>query len=162
MSAIPSKESIIEEIEKVLQHQGTMDPAFEAILEKVLAAFDCPVGSIHTMDSGTGMLRMRARRGIPDVILDKVKMIPIGKGMAGIAAERKQPVQVCNLQTDDSGVAKPGARNTQMEGSIAVPMIHEGILTGVIGVAKPITYEFNQDETDSLLSIGRLVASYLK
>ncbi len=139
-----------------------MDPAFDAILGLVLTNFDCPVGSIHTMDSGTGMLKMRARRGIPDVILDKVKMIPIGKGMAGIAAERKQPVLVCNLQADASGVAKPGARETQMEGSIAIPMIHDGALTGVLGVAKPVVYEFTQEETDSLLAIGRLLATYLK
>lgn len=54
-------------------------------------------------------------------VLSKLSEIPIGKGMAGIAAERRQPVEMCNLQiemcnlqTDTSEIARPGAK---VEGS---------------------------------------------
>jgi putative methionine-R-sulfoxide reductase with GAF domain len=104
------------------------------------------------------MLQLRARRGIPDIILDKVKSIPVGKGMAGIAAERKQPVQICNLQTDASGVAKPSAKETKMEGSITVPMLIEGELRGTLGVAKPVPYEFSEEESNLLMDAGALIA----
>ena len=89
-------------------------------------------------------------------------MIPIGKGMAGIAAERMQPVQVCNLQTDASGVAKPGAKDTKMEGSISAPMILDGKLRGTLGAAKPIPYEFSDAESSLLLEAGAIIASFLK
>jgi len=107
------------------------------------------------------MLMLRASNGIPDVVLDRVRGVPIGKGMAGLAAERRQPVQVCNLQSDQSGVAKPIARETRMEGSIAVPMLIGERLCGVLGVAKPVTYEFDQAEIDLLLKIGSLIAEQL-
>ncbi len=152
---------LIEELRKIMARQGTTDPACDLVLDKVLEAFDCQVGTIHSLDRDTGMLKLRARRGIPDIILDKVRMIPIGKGMAGLAAERKQAVQVCNLQTDDSGAAKPGAKNTQMEGSVAAPMLLDGKLLGTIGIAKPVAYEFTKEEMDSLMAIGSLIASYL-
>ena len=82
--------------------------------------------------------------------------------MAGIAAERKQPVQICNLQTDASGVAKPGAKETKMEGSITVPMLLNGQLRGTLGVAKPIPYEFSDAESGILMEAAALIASLVK
>jgi L-methionine (R)-S-oxide reductase len=129
MSNTLSHEPLLAEIRMAFSTNPEIDLALDAALVKILAAFQCPVGTIHTLDAASNLLLIRARRGIPDIILDKVKAIPIGKGMAGIAAERMQPVQVCNLQTDTSGVAKPGARDTKMEGSITAPMILNGKLS---------------------------------
>jgi len=157
-----SQDLLLEDLRRILDRQGTTDPACDTVLEKVLEAFECQVGTIHSLDPDTGMLKLRARRGIPDIILDKVRMIPIGKGMAGLAAERRQAVQVCNLQSDESGVAKPGAKTTEMEGSVAAPMIFEERLRGTLGIAKPVAYEFTKEELDALMAIGSLMASYLK
>jgi L-methionine (R)-S-oxide reductase len=162
MPAIQNGETLKAEIRSLLQQGGDTDPVLEQVLGKLLAAFDCPVGTLHTMDPATGLLKLRARRGIPESILDKVRMIPIGKGMAGIAAERMQPVQVCNLQTDASGVAKPGAKDTKMEGSISAPLIVEGRLKGTVGVAKPIPYEFSPQEEALLMEAGAVIASLVK
>jgi L-methionine (R)-S-oxide reductase len=154
-------DSLFSDIQNVLDKRGVSDPALEAILDIVLKDFDCPVGTIHSIDPSTGLLKLRAQRGIPEIILDKVRMIPIGKGMAGIAAERKEPVQVCNLQTDNSGVAKPGAKETKMEGSISIPLLLANSLYGTLGVAKPIAYEFSADETKRLMRIGHLLSKFL-
>ena len=133
-------------------------PDWDQLLERVTAHFDCPVGTVHMLEPGDGMLHLCAQRGLPPPVLDKVQVIPIGKGMAGIAAERKQPVQVCNLQTDDSGVARPGAKLTQMEGSLASPMLDGDELRGVIGIAKPHAYDFTEAETSLLLEVGAAIA----
>lgn len=129
------------------------------VLAQLTTHFDCPVGTVHMMEAADGMLHLRAQQGLPPFVLDKVQVIPLGKGMAGIAAERKEPVQVCNLQTDDSGVARPGAKMTQMEGSLAAPMMADGEVRGVLGVAKPTAYDFSHDETELLMAIGALLAN---
>ena len=90
--------------------------------------------------------------------MPQVRHIPVGKGMAGLAALRREPVQTCNLQTDESGVAKPGAKRTRMQGSVAAPIIVDGELRGTIGVAKPQAYEFSRDENELLMRIGRVIA----
>ena len=131
---------------------------WEQILAAIAKHFDCPVATAHMLDSTDGMLHLRSQQGLPPFILDKVQGIPIGKGMAGIAAERKAPVQVCNLQTDDSGVARPSAKMTQMEGSIAAPMLVDGKVLGVLGIAKPTAYDFSSDESELLLAVGALLA----
>lgn len=81
--------------------------------------------------------------------------------MAGIAAERRQPVEMCNLQTDSSGVARPAAKETRVEGSIAVPMLHDGELHGTLGVAKSIPYEFTKKEVSELMEIGTIISHFI-
>lgn len=129
-----------------------------AMLRQLCEVMGCAVGTLHRLDQH-GLLRLVVQRGLPEVLLDKVATIPIGKGMAGIAAERREPVQLCNLQTDESGVARPSARLTRMEGSIACPMLHAGELRGVLGVAKPVPYEFTAAEQQFLLAVGSRIAA---
>ena len=108
-----------------------------------------------------GALHLTADTGLPPPVREKVQVVPIGKGMAGIAAERREPVQVCNLQTDASGVVRPGAKLTQMEGSIAAPMLAGDRLAGVLGVAKPVAYEFTAEQSELLMAVGKRIAATL-
>ena len=87
-----------------------------------------------------------------------IRRIPVGKGMAGLAAERAEPVQVCNLQTDASGTARLGARSTGMRGSICVPMMKGARMVGVLGVAVERERDFSDLETDWLLEAGAILA----
>ena len=136
-------------------------PPWDAILGRLLQHFDCVVGTVHLLDAGDGLLKLRAHQGLPPPVVDKVAVIPIGKGMAGIAAERREPVQVCNLQTDASGVVREGAKMTRMEGSLAVPMLDGKRLCGVLGVAKPVEYEFTAAQTEALMAVGQVLAKRL-
>ena len=83
---------------------------------------------------------------LPDALLPVITTIPVGKGIAGVAAESKKPVQLCNLQTDISGVARPGAKQTNVQGSIAVPVLRAGKLLAVYGVAKPHAHDFTAED----------------
>lgn len=155
-----TREALIRESEEALRRESTPE-TIKAVLLKILEAFDCVVGTVHRYNGETRFLELLVQKGVPDSLLETVKMIPIGKGMAGLAAQRREPVQVCNLQTDDSRVAKPGAKLTQMEGSIAAPMLVGDKLRGTIGVAKPTPYEFTKDEAALLLKVGALIGSHL-
>ena len=155
----PANHPLVSAVDRLLQSDG--GPPWDALLERLLAHFACPVGTVHLLDAATGMLKLAAQRGLPPPVLDKVSMIPIGKGMAGIAAERREPVQVCNLQSDASGVVRPGAKMTRMEGSLAAPMLEGGRLAGVLGVAKPVEYEFSAEESALLMAVGTRIAQRL-
>ncbi|REG94343.1 GAF domain-containing protein [Algoriphagus antarcticus] len=146
-------ESIINSIKET-----SGDINWQELLETIISSFDCTTGTIHELDNSTNLLILKSHKGIPDFLLPKMSSIPIGKGMAGIAAERKTPVEMCNLQTDDSGVARPAAKETKVEGSIAVPMLLEGKLYGTLGIAKPVPYDFTKVESDALMKIGEEIA----
>ncbi|GAA4447390.1 hypothetical protein GCM10023189_03730 [Nibrella saemangeumensis] len=131
------------------------------LLSKILTAFDCTTGTIHTLDPDTNLLHLKAQQGIPEFLLPKMTVIPVGKGMAGVAAERRQPVQICNLQTDESGVARPSARDTKVEGSMTAPLMLDGELYGTLGIAKPVPYDFTEEETNTLMQIGEAISRKL-
>ncbi|HMC64478.1 MAG TPA: GAF domain-containing protein [Gemmataceae bacterium] len=152
---------VLSEVRDLLRHEGSTEAALQSVLDRVLDHFGCAAGTVHRWDAAAGILILRAVRNIPPALLDRIRQIPLGKGMAGIAAERREPVQVCNLQSDSSGVARPGAKETRMEGSIAVPMLVDGSLRGVLGVAKPVAYEFTPAESALLLQIGESIGSHL-
>jgi signal transduction protein with GAF and PtsI domain len=154
-------DSLANGIDTLLREREVSAVSLLDALDRVMAHFDCAAGTLHGLNSTTGLLELRAARNIPPTLLGKVQSIPIGKGMAGLAAERRQPVQVCNLQTDASGAAKPSARETRMEGSIAVPLIDGSTLAGVLGIAKPVVYEFTSNEIVQLAEIGAVLARYL-
>lgn len=124
----------------------------EAVLEAAIAHFGCAAGTVHFLRNG--LLQLAASKNIPPPVMQIVATVPIGKGIAGLAAQQREPVSICNLQTDDSGKARPGAKATGMEGSLAVPMLTDGDLRGVLGVAKSEAYDWPQAETDLLLAIA--------
>lgn len=137
-----------------------LNPAVEAELKGILDRFACQAGSVHVRSGA--QLFLVAAIGLPKQVLQMISVVAVGKGMAGLAAERGEAVQVCNLQTDDSGVARPGARATGMEGAIAVPMWGQAgkkrELKGVLGVAKKDAYEFSLKEILALQEAGKMLA----
>lgn len=137
-------------------------PDWQKVLSSMLSSLDCTTGTIHFLDAETTLLKLKAQQGIPDFLIPKLSEIPIGKGMAGIAAERRRPVEMCNLQTDDSGVARPAAKETKVEGSIAVPMLLNDILYGTLGAAKPVAYDFKEEEISTLLKIGSEISKLIE
>ena len=144
----------------ILQNiQSHPTPDWNKVLGDTLNAFDCPTGTLHRLDPDSQILKLVSQRGLPEMILPMVSNIPVGKGMAGICAERREAVQTCNLQTDNSGVIRPGAKETKMEGAMTVPIIHEGTLLGTLGIAKPIPYDFNADEIAELTAISDAIAA---
>jgi len=85
----------------------------------------------------------------------------VGKGIAGVAAERREPVEMCNLQTDTSGVAKAGAKQTQVQGTLAVPVMDGERLCGTLGIGKQVPYDFTAAEKERLMSIASGCAAKL-
>ncbi len=140
--------------EKITEHLNQASIDWQKVLNETIDHFNCSTGTLHFLKPNTTLLELKAQKGIPDFLIPKVSEIPIGKGMAGIAAERMEPVEMCNLQTDDSGVARPAAKETKVEGSLAAPLIYQEKLYGTIGIAKPVSYDFTENEMNSLMLIG--------
>jgi len=128
-------------------------------LARVLRDLGCQTGTIH-LTGDDGLLRLQAQVGVPEFLLPKIASIPFGKGIAGCAAERKGPVQLCNLQADTSGVARPEAKATGVNGSLAVPILGpDGRVLGVIGIGKTVPHDFTAEETARLEARARELAA---
>lgn len=121
---------------------------FEGFLAAILEEFGCETGTIHRSDKSGAFLELEAQIGVPEFVLDKIRHIPFGKGIAGVAAERCEPVELCNLQADLGGIAKEDARKTNVAGSLAVPVVGygSGKVMGTLGIGKHVPHDFTDDE----------------
>jgi putative methionine-R-sulfoxide reductase with GAF domain len=105
------------------------------------------------------MLHLEAYAGhIPESLLPVIRTIPVGKGIAGLAVERKAPVDMCNLQTDTSGDARPRAKETGVQGSICVPMMRGEEAVGALGIATVKERVFTEAEIEELMALGSQLA----
>jgi hypothetical protein len=79
---------------------------------------------------------LTAAVNIPPPVATVVRVVPKGKGMAGLAFERNAPVSTCNLKTDTTGDVRPGAKAVDANAAVAIP-IHDGAgeVRGVVGIA---------------------------
>lgn len=122
-------------------------------LEEIVGDFAADTGSIHLLENDS--LILKAHIGLPPHIVPVVSVVPIGKGMAGLAAERNEPVSVCNLQTDESGKFPSGAKATGVNGAIVVPIRDAaGQMQGTVGIGVHRDYEYSQAEIERLLTLA--------
>lgn len=145
-----------EQIQALLQTQGRTEATFTEVLKIILAAFNSETGTIHKLDANTQLLQLTAQVGLPPFMLDVVKTIPVGKGIAGATVARGEPVTMCNLQTDTSGVAKPGAKQTGVGGALCVPIRTGDKITGTLGIGTQRPYEYTAEETRLLEEIANI------
>jgi signal transduction protein with GAF and PtsI domain len=141
-------------------------PDWHAVLVQVLNNFECVTGTLHRTDANTGLLMLLTQHGIPPhvlpMLLPKIDNIPFGKGIAGCAAQRKEAVQLCNLQEDLGGVAKPDAQKTNVQGALAVPIVGaDGKVIGVLGIGKMQPYDFTATEIADLNAVAALISARL-
>lgn len=135
---------------------AAMNGDLPATLAATITHFGCQAGTVHLLRDG--VLKLAAHQNLPPPVVAIIETVPLGKGIAGLAAERREPITICNLQTDTSGQVRPGAKATGMEGSLAVPMLAGKELRGVLGIAKAGAYDWTPEETALLLAIGSRIS----
>jgi len=136
-----------EKISEMLEADSDTENSLQQVVAEIAGYFKARTCTFHRAIQGEKLLELIAQVGLPEHIAAIAGRIPFGKGMAGICAERREPVTMCNLQTDDTGVARPSARDTKVEGAVVVPLVNEeGEVVATLGVGKDGEYDYSGDE----------------
>jgi putative methionine-R-sulfoxide reductase with GAF domain len=137
-------------------HAHTADAALAAVVRAIAA----DSGTVHFLRDD-GCLHLGGLSGpLPPPLIERIRTIPLGKGMAGACAQMDQPVTWCNLNQDDRGIVQPGARMSGMEGAIVVPIRRDGRLVGTLGVANHGERTYTPGETAFLESCAAAIARF--
>lgn len=108
--------------------------SLEAWLRTTLSDLGAVAGSVHRREGDH--LALAAAVNLPPPVLAAVATVPPGKGMAGLALTRRRAVTTCNLQTDETGDVRPGARAVDAEAAAALPVFDAtGEVRAVVGFA---------------------------
>jgi L-methionine (R)-S-oxide reductase len=146
-------------IQSLLNSSEPDEIILEKVLREVLQNFRSETGTIHSLDAEKQLLQLAAQAGLPPKMLDIVRTIPVGKGIAGQVAAENRPVTICNLQTDASGVAKPGAKQTGVGGALCVPIRRGDQILGTFGIGTMREHEYSAAEINSLQDIADLLGT---
>src|SRR5258708_6389438 len=130
------------QVEVLLKDQPDRQTALQQALQLVLTHFQSETGTIHQLDAATQQLHLVAQVGLPPALLEVVKLIPAGKGIAGQTVERGGPVSICNIQKDESGVTRPGARQAGVGGALCVPLRQNSAIVGTLGIRPARGHEY--------------------
>jgi L-methionine (R)-S-oxide reductase len=148
-------------VEEILRSDSERSERLQEALEVVADRFGAVTATIHLAEPGTRVLNSVASKGIPASIAGVTDRIPFGKGIAGLCAQRGEPVTICNLQTDTSGAVRPDARLTGAEGAIAVPILAGDEVVGTLGVGKPVEHAYTDEEQAVLAECTRAISAAL-
>jgi L-methionine (R)-S-oxide reductase len=129
---------------------AAFDPTTQAWLETFIRANGGVAGTVHRK-TAPEMLSLAAAVNIPPPVVEIVRSIPRGKGMAGLAFEYDEPISTCNLKDDVSGRVRPGAKAVNAQAAVAFP-IHDGAgaVRAVVGIAYMGERELGKAEVDQL------------
>ncbi len=110
------------------------DPQATSWLERFVRDHGGVAGTVHRRRGE--VLELAAAHNIPEPVRRVTAIVPRGKGMAGLALERNEPVSTCNLKTDQSGDVRPGARAVDAQAAVALPVRDaRGEVRAVVGIA---------------------------
>ena len=130
-------------------------PEVQSWLEAFIRDNDGIAGTVHQrLDSDT--LALAAAVNIPPPVLEIVKRIPKGKGMAGLAFEHDEPISTCNIKDDATGRVRPGAKAVQAQAAVAFP-VHDsgGQVRAVVGIAYKDDRELTESQLAALTEAAR-------
>jgi L-methionine (R)-S-oxide reductase len=124
----------------------------QAWLETFVRSNGGAAGTVHAVSADdTDRLELVASLNIPPKVVELTRVIPRGKGMAGLALERGRPVSTCNLAADETGDVRPGAKAVDARAAVALPVrTADGQVRGVVGIAYADERTLGDDELEEL------------
>ena len=128
-----------------------MQTNMDAWLQSFITGQSAVSGTVHVNENGT--LKLASAVNIPEKVREIVAIVPFGKGMAGLALERGEPVHTCNLKEDSSGSVKPGAKAVDAQAAVAIPVRDEaGSICAVVGIAFREERDWSPEELQHITS----------
>ena len=128
-------------------------------LEAFLSQHGGVAGTVHRVrPDDPDLLELVAAVNIPPKVQEVTATVPRGKGMAGLALERAQPISTCNLKTDTTGDVRPGAKAVDAAAAVALPVQGAaGSVRAVVGIAYAGEREMDDAELQRLGEAAREV-----
>lgn len=146
-------DSLLLEVADVVNTTLDLDTILRRVAELVRRVIDYEIFAILLLNEKTQDLRIRFSIGHPAEVVEKTR-IPVGQGVTGLAAQRREPVLVNDVeQTPHYIEALP-----QVRSELAVPLIIKNRIIGVIDIEAPQRDYFTEQHLRLLSLIASRIA----
>jgi signal transduction protein with GAF and PtsI domain len=134
-------------------------PDLLSALIQIMRGYSAHAGTVHLLDS-YGLLHLVASEGISESVREKLRTVPLGKGAAGLAIERRQAINFSNLRMDANGEDQPDREPTGLKQALALPIFRGEAVIGALGIETSNERTFSEIEIAALLDAGRSMATH--
>lgn len=145
---------------RVMATQSDLQTVFDSITKLCIDAFGCDQSSLMIFDKEADVLEVRAASGknVPEGMLGTRQ--PIGKGIAGWVAQKREPLL---LSPSTAPIAGLELRKKEMNAAMVVPVILRDELVGVINVSsRHGQVEFDHDDVRALQAFAENVGAAIR
>jgi transcriptional regulator with GAF, ATPase, and Fis domain len=145
---------------RVMVAQSDLQTVFDSITKLCCDAFGCDQASLMLFDKDADVLEVRAVSGkhVPDGVLGHRQ--PVGKGIAGWVAQRREPLLITPSLPPIQGLE---LRKKELSAAMVVPVILRDELVGVINVsARAQSVEFDADDMRALQAFAENVGAAIR
>lgn len=153
--------SAINSISETLSSSINMHDVMSRVLEKVLEIMNIETGLIFLLDERTNTLKCIHSYGLPDYIVESLKELRIGEGIAGRVAATGEPIIIGNA-SEDIRITSVAFRRYGIKTFASIPIRSRTRLLGVMNIGAYGKRDITADDRQLLLGVGLHMGAVLE
>jgi len=130
-----------------------LDTILRASLEKVLEVLDLRFGAVFLTDEKNSELNLMVQRGLPDDVVEEMRVSPVGEDCPGIVALKGEPLLISDFQ-DGNHNNNPIIRHKMFKSMAGIPLESKGKVRGVLCLLSRQADRFGEEDLKLLVTIG--------
>ncbi|MCE9685337.1 phosphoenolpyruvate--protein phosphotransferase [Shewanella sp. AS16] len=149
----------LRDITQAVASAGNLDSALELLVTQTKTAMNTQVCSIYILEQQ--QLVLSATDGLEKGAVGTVKM-PLSEGLVGLVAEREEAVNLADARLHPRFKLFPEVAEEEYRAFLAVPIIYQKQVLGVIVVQQASTRQFSEGEEAFLMTLAAQLAMAVK
>lgn len=141
------------EIDRVVSQSLDLDEIFKEALAKTIQVTSTDGGGVYLLEEKEKKLILKTSIGISSDFAGAVSEIKVGEGIAGMAAQNKEPM-VTDIEHYPSREFLPFLEKEGIVVLAGVPLMAKGRVVGAMNLASRRRRTFTKEDIDLLASIG--------
>jgi signal transduction histidine kinase len=140
------------EVSQAVNSTVNLETVLTTIVAKATQLSNTEAGAIYVFHDAVQEFRLRATYGMDDRIVDEIRErhIRIGETAIGVAAERRMPVQIPDIQNDPSSLVLDVIVRAGFRAWLTVPLLGADRVVGALVVRRKAPGEFPKHTVDLL------------
>jgi len=145
--------TVINMISETLRSSIDLEEVLQSTLGKILQIMNIETGWIFLLDEQTNLLRCAYAYGIPEYVVDTIKELRVGEGIAGRVAATGEPIIIENA-SEDIRIKSIAFRRQGIKSFASIPLKSRTRLIGVMNLGSYGQRDITVDDERLLMSIG--------
>jgi phosphotransferase system enzyme I (PtsP) len=149
--------SLLADVAEVVARSHDLDETLQNVVELVAKRLDTDVCSVYLIEADLTRLTLSATIGLYREAVGRVQL-PVGEGLVGLAAERREAVVVERAESHPRYKYFPETGEERFSSLMAAPLIVRGVTIGVLVVQTREPRQFDAHEISMFQTCAQLIA----